>query len=79
MATVNEVEQFNVRLKPNQKKRLERLAKASGKSLNEYIAAIIDAQYELVGDERLAVLEQMQTEMVKPAPIPKATAKRQRP
>lgn len=46
MATVKEIEQFNVRLSPDQKQRLERLARASGISLNEYIGQLIDSQYE---------------------------------
>lgn len=64
MATVAEVEQFNVRLTPTQKARLEMLAFVAGKSLNQYIALLIDSQYEAESD-MLEQIEELRKRLTK--------------
>lgn len=65
MATMAEIEQFNLRLTSEQKGRLERLARASGVSLNQYIALLIDAQYEAESDT-LEKIELLRAQLTQP-------------
>lgn len=65
MATMKEIEQFNLRLSPEQKTRLEQLARGAGLSLNEYLATLIDEQYAAESDT-LEQIEQLRVGLTKP-------------
>lgn len=77
MLTMKEkIEQFNLRLNHEQKQRVARLARAAGLSVNEYIARLIDTQFESVDTNKLALLEELQQELINPQPLKKVAAKR---
>jgi hypothetical protein len=75
MFSVAENNNFLLRLSADQRKKVKRLAKAAGMSVNEYMSKLIDAHYAKDG-ATLAQLEQMQEDLVTATPLPKAAGKR---
>lgn len=65
MLTVAEA-MIHIRLDSPTKQKVERLAKASGLSLTEYVARLIQAQYNAVSEDELELLEQLQGKLASP-------------
>lgn len=68
---------YPLRLTPQQRRRLERLARLAGRSLNDYIAAMIDVQYESFSEDELQQLERAQGKLLKPVSPKKLQTERQ--
>lgn len=65
MLTVAEA-MIHIRLDSHTRQKVERLAKASGLSLTEYVARLINAQYDSVSDQELELVEQLQNKLTSP-------------